>query len=303
MASREELEWWNKFADVMAEQWMLTPVMNSMIRADYENDYAEYLFRPGGSFLEIGCGTGWIGQKFAKRGMQVDGIDFSDGQLSIARHLAAEQGLHNVAYFVRDLVNDPLDGRFQKYDAVLVNAVLHHLSPAEVESLMARIAKVLAPGGRLYIYEPLSPRQDSAIRRGLLYPLDLLIRVGFFSLNRCGKALHLFKANFAEAMRMGYTGTSPDEKPIPIAGLRRSLAQQGLTIVEERPYHSYSLAFAMSIMRFKPRLIAFFTPAVRAFYWLDALLFKAVGWQNFGADKSVLCSIKVSKPAAKAESR
>src|SRR5262245_23298512 len=102
MASREELEWWNKFAAVMAEQWMLTPAMNAIIRTDYERDYAEYLFRPRGSFLEIGCGTGWIGHKFAERGMQVDGIDFSDGQLEIARARAAGLGLTDVAYFVRD---------------------------------------------------------------------------------------------------------------------------------------------------------------------------------------------------------
>src|SRR5882724_5221713 len=122
MASPEELEWWNQFADVMAEQWMLTPEMNAMIRTDYEKDYAEYLFRPGGRFLEIGCGTGWIGQKFAARGMRVDGLDFSDGQLDIARRLAAQKGLDDVAYFRRDLVNEPLAGRFEQYDAVLVNA-------------------------------------------------------------------------------------------------------------------------------------------------------------------------------------
>jgi SAM-dependent methyltransferase len=299
MASREELDWWNKFAHVMAEQWMLTPAMNSMIRTEYESDYADYLFRARGSFLEIGCGTGWIGHKFAQRGMQVDGIDFSDGQLDIARRLAAEKGIEsNVAYFARDLVNDPLGGRFEKYDSILVNAVLHHLSAAEVETLMARISTALAPGGRLYIYEPLSPRRESAARRALIYPVDFLMRVLLFAINRGGKALNLFKNNFAEAMRLGYTGTSPDEKAIPIDGLRRSLANQGLAIMEERPFHSYSLAVAMSIVRLKPRLVALFTPAVRAFYKLDGLLFKAIGWQNFGDDKSVLCSIKVEKPAA-----
>jgi SAM-dependent methyltransferase len=303
MASREELEWWNKFADVMAEQWMLTPAMNNMIRAEYENDYAEYLFKPQGSFLEIGCGTGWIGQKFAGRGMQVDGIDFSDGQLDIARRLAAEKGLSNVAYFTRDLTRDSLDGRFAKYDSVLVNAVLHHLSSAEVESLMARIAQVLAPGGRLYIYEPLSPRRDSALRRALIWPVDFVVRVLLFAVNRLGSALRLFKENFAQAMRLGYTGTSPDEKPIPIDTLRHALSGQGLAIVEERPFHSYSLALAMSIVRLRPKLVSAFTPAVRAFYRLDDVLFRLVGWQNFGDDKSVLCSIKVIKPAVAGESR
>jgi SAM-dependent methyltransferase len=304
MASREELEWWNKFADVMAEQWMLTPKMNAMIRTEYENDYAEYLHKPGGTFLEIGCGTGWIGHKFAARGMQVDGIDFSDGQLDIARRLAAEKGLGaNVAYFRRDLVNDSLAGRFEKYDSVLVNAVLHHLSPQEVAALLARIASTLAPGGRLYIYEPLSPRRDSLVRRILIYPVDFAFRVMFFALNRAGKLLGLFKANFEAAMKLGYTGTSPDEKPIPIDGLRRVLTEQGLRVVAERPYHSYSLAFAMSVVRFRPGLVSKLTPAVPLFCWLDRVLFRSVGWQNFGSDKSVLCAIKVMKPDLAAASR
>jgi 2-polyprenyl-3-methyl-5-hydroxy-6-metoxy-1,4-benzoquinol methylase len=297
MASREELEWWNKFADVMAEQWMLTPRMNAMIRRDYENDYADYLHRDGGTFLEVGCGVGWIGQKFAARGMRVDGIDFSEGQLEIARRLAAEQGLKNVAYFRRDLVNDPLDGRFHNYDAILINAVLHHLSATEVATLMQRVAAILAPGGKLYIYEPISPRADSRARNALLYPFDFAFRVVLFVIGKVGKLFRLFKDNFAAAMRLGYTGTSPDEKPIPIDGLRRSLNEQGLQIVDERPFHSYSLAFAMSIVRLRPSFVRLLTPFVRVFYKLDAWLFRSIGWQNFGSDKSVLCSIKVLKPA------
>jgi SAM-dependent methyltransferase len=296
MASREELEWWNKFADVMAEQWMLTPKMNAMIRRDYENDYADYLFRDGGSFLEIGCGVGWIGHKFAARGMQVDGIDFSEGQLEIARRLAAEQGLQDrVAYFRRDLVNDPLDGRFPYYDAVLINAVLHHLSAAEVSALMQRVAAVLARGGKLYIYEPINPRVESRTRRALIYPIDFAFRVVMFAIGKAGKFLRLFKDNFAAAMRLGYTGTSPDEKPIPIEGLRRSLSEHGLQIVEERPFHSYSLAFAMSIVRLRPAFVRLLTPAVRVFYKLDAWLFRSIGWQNY-RNGYVLCSIKAVKP-------
>lgn len=298
MASREELEWWNKFADVMAEQWTLTPAMNSMIRSDYENDYGEYLFKAGGSLLEIGCGSGWIGHKFALKGMQVDGIDFSEGQLDIARRLAGEKGVSsNVAYFARDLVNDPLNGRFEKYDSILVNAVLHHLSAAEIHALTTRIATMLAPGGRLYIYEPLRPCRESRVRRALIYPFEFAVRVLLFSIHRLGKGLRLFKGNFADAMRLGYTGTSPDEKPIPIDGLRRSLIGGGLTIVEERPFHSYSLAIAMSLVRLRPGLVAFFEPTVRVFYKLDELLFRSLGWQNFGDSTSVLCSIKVEKPA------
>jgi SAM-dependent methyltransferase len=262
MASQAELEWWNKFADVMAEQWMLTPRLNAMIRAEYERDYDQFLYRSAGRFLEVGCGTGWIGHKFAARGMHVDGLDFSDSQLDIARRLAAEKRLTNVAYFARDLAKDPLNGRFGHYDAILVNAVLHHLSQAEVAALNDRLATLLAPGGHLYIYEPLAPRRESLARRLLMTPFSFAMRVVLFAIQRVSSTFGLFKRSFAAAMAQGYTGTSPDERAIPIGDLRRSLIDNGLTILEERPYHSYSLAVAMSIVRLEPPLVERLTPAV-----------------------------------------
>lgn len=296
MASKEELLWWDSFADVMAEQWLLTPKLNLIIRNEYEQDYAQFLYVPGGTFLEIGCGVGWIGHKFAARGMRVDGLDFSESQLEIAYRIAQEQDLSDVAYFTRDLVNDSLSGRFQRYDAILVNAVLHHLSPAEVDRLIARMAALLAPGGRMYLYEPLAPRSDSAVRRVIMAPFTFSIRAILFVIQRLGSGFGLFKSQFVEAMRQGYTGTSPDERAIPIEYLRHSLLGSDLKIVEEQPYHSYSLAVAMSIIRLKPYLVEWLTPLlVLPIYRLDRLLFRTLGWQNFGDNNSVLCSIKVTK--------
>lgn len=295
MASQEELDWWNKFADVMAEQWMLTPKLNAMIRTEYEEDYKNYLFKEGGSFLEIGCGTGWIGQYFALLGMEVDGVDFSESQLDIARELAEEKGLDNVAYFTRDLVNEPLAGRFKSYDAILVNAVLHHLSKNEIDSLNSRIADLLSPGGRVYIYEPFAPKGENSGHRILIFPFELLARTVLFTIQRIGKLFGLFNNNFIVAIREGYTGSSPDEKPIPIKNIRDSLTSKGLKIDEERPFHCFSLAVAMSIVRLRPNLVTMLTPVVKIFYLMDRWLFKIIGWQNFGNGKSVLCCIKASK--------
>ena len=85
MASQAELLWWDKFADVMAKQWNLTPAMNRAIRTEYERDYEAFLFTPGGTLLDVGCGTGVRTHALARRGMLVDGIDFSASQLELAR--------------------------------------------------------------------------------------------------------------------------------------------------------------------------------------------------------------------------
>jgi hypothetical protein len=58
MASEAELLWWDKFADVMARQWNLTPGMNRAIRSEYERDYEQFLYTPGGTPLDVECGTG-----------------------------------------------------------------------------------------------------------------------------------------------------------------------------------------------------------------------------------------------------
>jgi SAM-dependent methyltransferase len=298
MASKEELLWWNLFADVMAEQWLLTPELNHIIRSGYEQDYAQFLYVPGGTFLEIGCGVGWIGHKFAARGMRVDGLDFSESQLEIAYRMAKEQDLFDVAYFTRDLVNDNLSGRFDEYDAILVNAVLHHLSHSEIEQLNARLSQLLAPGGRIYFYEPLAPHGISPIKQILAFPFLFMMRALLFFINRIGKSLSLFKPNFQAAIAMGYTGTSPDEAPIPIDLIRDPLMREGIKIVDEHPYHTFSIAIAMSIVRMRPLYIKIFTPLVTIAYFMDSFIYRFFGWENIGDEKFVMCAVKALRPKA-----
>lgn len=296
MASKEELLWWNLFADVMAEQWLLTPKINQIIRSEYEEDYARFLYTPGGRFLEIGCGVGWIGHKFAAQGMRVDGLDFSESQLEIAYRMAKERGLTDVAYFTRDLVNDDLSGRFEEYDAILVNAVLHHLSHQEIQNLNSRLCKLLAPGGKIFLYEPLESGNPNLVKKIAILPIALLIRLMLLGFNLLGKHLGFFQPHFSDAIARGYTGTSPDEKPISLFFLVKSLTDNGLTVVEERPNHCFSMAIAMSIMRFRVTLRDLLVPLVAVSYFLDKLAFKTIGWDNFGRNKSVLCTIKAIRP-------
>jgi len=291
MASAAELEWWDKYADVMAEQWFLTPDLNKLIRTEYEEDYKAYLRKDGGRLLEIGCGTGWIGMNFSALGMQVDGTDFSEEQLAIARRLAAEKGLDTIEFFQRDLVNDELNGRFEKYDAVLINAVLHHLSREEYQTVLRNCARILDDGGRIYIYEPINPG-DSSAGRALVYPVEFMFRAFLYVINR-GKFLQ--KQHFLDAAATGYTGTSPDEGPIPIETITGPLREEGLTIAEERPYHGHNLGCSMNLMRLKPRYLKLFYPMAYVFNLTDRLLFKTAGWRNYGNNRSVMCAIKAVK--------
>lgn len=290
MASQAELEWWDNFADVMAEQWFLTPSLNKLLRKAYEDDYKAFLFKPGGRLLEIGCGTGWIGMNFAEMGMEVDGTDFSEEQLVIARRLAEEKGLSTIQFFQRDLVNDPVEGRFEAYDGVLINAVLHHLSVEEYQAVLKRCAAALRPGGKIYMYEPIDPKTAGGFGRAVVYPVEFLLRCFLFLFNRTG-GITLQKDRYVAAAKQGYTGTSPDEGPIDLADILAPLEGK-VTVSEVTPWHSHNLAYAIGLMKLRPAFFRLFYPFVHIFVATDRLLMSTVGWRSYGDKKSVMCAIK-----------
>ncbi|HEX4149062.1 MAG TPA: class I SAM-dependent methyltransferase, partial [Pirellulales bacterium] len=54
----------------------------------------------------------------------------------------------------------------RQFDIVVASAVLHHVPPAEREPVYREIARVLAPGGRFYVFEhnPLNPLTQWVVR-------------------------------------------------------------------------------------------------------------------------------------------
>lgn len=295
MASQAELAWWDRFADVMATQWNLTPAMNRAIRTDYERDYEEFLFRPGGTLLDVGCGTGVRTHALARRGMQVDGIDFSASQLGLARDLARSEGVPDVAFFQRDIVNDEWAGRHREYDAVFVCALLHHLGYDELGRVFEHLAKSVKPGGHVYLYEPLVTRPRNWMKRVAFGVLDFGWRAALAIAYRLGRVLRVFDPAIAAAMREGYTGTSPDEHAIEYERLQQCW-QGAFELLEIRPFHEYSLGYTMSVMLLEARRRKPFERAAAAVYRLEQGLFRLGMWENAGLEKRwILCAVKLRR--------
>ncbi|MFL5494124.1 MAG: class I SAM-dependent methyltransferase [Gemmatimonadales bacterium] len=295
MASQAELEWWDKFADVMAKQWNLTPAMNRAIRWEYERDYEEFLFRPGGTLLDVGCGTGVRTHALAKRGMRVDGIDFSQSQLDLAVEIARREGVPGMEFFRRDIVNDEWGGRFSQYDSVFVCALLHHLTYEELDRVFDRIARSVAPGGHVYLYEPLVTRPRSRIRRLAFGAVDFAWRAGLSFSLRLGKALGAFDPEIRAAMREGYTGTSPDEHAIEYGRLERAWGG-AFELLETRPFHQYSLGYSMAVMLLTERRRRLFEGAAGMMYRMEQRLFRLGMWENAGVEKRwILCAVKLRR--------
>lgn len=126
-----------------------------------ENFHSSYLKRvftalkiPGkGKYLDIGCGAlGHLVIEAARRGQKAVGLELSEEFVSKARNFAQNQlGRNNLYLFVvgrAEKLPFP-DNRFTKISAV---AVLEHIR--NDEKAMAEVARVLKPGGRIFLTVP-----------------------------------------------------------------------------------------------------------------------------------------------------
>jgi SAM-dependent methyltransferase len=101
--------------------------------------------------LEIGCFTGPVLSLLAAGGIEVTGVEIS--------HLAFVLAYPEVRNRIRygDLLSIDLAGPF---DAVLAMDILEHLNPLRLDRYLARIAALLARGGRCLVNSPMFGADD-----------------------------------------------------------------------------------------------------------------------------------------------
>jgi ubiquinone/menaquinone biosynthesis C-methylase UbiE len=124
---------------------------------DWQLFRKEYLFKlvhdlSPRRVLDFGCGDGEISVELAAIGCEVVGIDISPDMIRRAEQRAILDGFSSVCRFVCD------DGGeaslpVSSFDAVIANAVLHHV---DMETCLSKIERVLKPGGYLICAEPVS---------------------------------------------------------------------------------------------------------------------------------------------------
>jgi demethylmenaquinone methyltransferase/2-methoxy-6-polyprenyl-1,4-benzoquinol methylase len=102
-----------------------------------------------GDVLELGCGTGHWTARLAASARSVTALDGSPEMLDVARRKLAAAG--NVTFERIDLVRDWEPSR--DWDAVVAFFFLEHVPDRHFESLVARIARALSPGGVVLIAE------------------------------------------------------------------------------------------------------------------------------------------------------
>jgi SAM-dependent methyltransferase len=115
------------------------------------DEVARAIELPAGSarLLDLGGGHGTFAAALCRRypGLEATVLDLA-GSAAIGRELNEER----VAFRTGDML-DPATELGGPYDAVLLFDVLHHLTEAQIEALLARIRAALPPGGTLAVLD------------------------------------------------------------------------------------------------------------------------------------------------------
>ncbi len=103
-----------------------------------------------GACLDVGCGNGvWLAH-LAPRFERAHGIDLSSEMVDSARRLLERQGLTQVSVVCQSVAALPEE---QLYDVIFVGGVLMYQNDGEVAGVVAKLARLLAPGGLLLLRE------------------------------------------------------------------------------------------------------------------------------------------------------
>jgi SAM-dependent methyltransferase len=123
--------------------------------------------REGDTLLDVGCGEGLIGFGALERGAgTVVFSDISTDLLDFCREAASELGVLDRCRFVEAAADDLGSIRDGSVDVVTTRSVLIYVG--EKTAAFADFARVLRPGGRISLWEPINRFGSEERRRGFM---------------------------------------------------------------------------------------------------------------------------------------
>lgn len=100
------------------------------------------------NILDLGCGPGLYAEKFAVKGHQVTGIDFSENSIQYARKSAKNKGL-KITYEIQNYLEMDYKNQFDLVIMIYLDFCV--LKPDDRSRVLANICKSLRRGGQLII--------------------------------------------------------------------------------------------------------------------------------------------------------
>jgi SAM-dependent methyltransferase len=116
--------------------------------------YVDEAVRAGGPVLELGVGTARIAVPIAVAGVEVVGVDLSEGMLEVARERAELAGVR-IDLRQGDMRDPPVEGSFPLV-VIPFRSLLHMETEIDRRSVLRAVAERLAPGGR-FVFDVFAP--------------------------------------------------------------------------------------------------------------------------------------------------
>ncbi len=151
-----EYDWWNENAETIRKVWEMHDDVSWIIRKDYIQKGKQFLLDKSDKsikLLELGCGSGWVGQLFMGPRIHIIGTDFSENQIDLAeKNASRKEKQEYCSYFVSS--SGEWRDEFNDVDGVLIHCYLHHLNEKEISETLLTIKNKLSKGVKIWIYEP-----------------------------------------------------------------------------------------------------------------------------------------------------
>lgn len=136
---RQNLAFWEKAWNMVKSAYTQMPDI------DYLSAIPQGLARAGARrVLDLGCGSGWLSVYLARNGFHTTGIDIAAHAIELARDWARKEQL-DCRFDVGDIAALPYPAG--SFDAIVANSIFEHLTYAMADSTLARLKKILLPGG------------------------------------------------------------------------------------------------------------------------------------------------------------
>jgi SAM-dependent methyltransferase len=209
----EERAWQDRVGGRLQERAYARPGTREVLDRQHARIAALLRPTPDARILDLGCGVGhllaWLQRHAPAR---YDGLDLS---------LASAHTAHTTAGLPRVVVGDAsrLPFRTASYDAVVCNGSAHHLP--DLGAALREIHRVLSPGGRLLLHEPVDSPITGAIRHTLFRwspwesPADVSHKDAF---TRAAVDAALREAGFSDVV-----ATAHDFLAYPLSGMYMAL--------------------------------------------------------------------------------
>jgi ubiquinone/menaquinone biosynthesis C-methylase UbiE len=114
--------------------------------------------KEGDRVLDIGCGTGALTLRAAKKGAHVKAIDINPGMLDVAKAKAQDAHLSQNIEFVEMGVAELGDEENEVYDVVMSGLCLSELTEQELDFTMNEVNRILKPGGFILVADEVRPQ-------------------------------------------------------------------------------------------------------------------------------------------------